>query len=259
MRLDKVEQLNVAVFDTSFEMGKQVAIDFANEVKSLLEQQDEVRCVFAAAPSQNPFIAYLIENCDVDWTKVVAFHMDEYIGLAPNSESSFSYFLHEKLFSKVPISAFHVMDTSTMSTSDLSDQYSKMLSEKEIDIVVMGIGENGHIAFNDPPVADFNDPLKVKVVELDEACKIQQVNDGAFETINDVPTHAVTMTVPALIDTKKIFCIVPGVRKAEAVHNTLTGPIKETCPASILRTCSYATLYVDSDAFSQCDASLLEL
>jgi glucosamine-6-phosphate deaminase len=253
-----VDQLEVQVFDDSHEMGKRAAIEFADLVQALLKEKAKVRCVFAAAPSQNPFLEYLVENCPVDWAKVEALHMDEYIGLDADSPSSFSYFLKDKLFSKVPVGQFHTMDTASMSTTDLCNHYTKLLEEDVIDIVVMGIGENGHIAFNDPPVADFKDLFKVKEVELDQACRIQQVNDGAFGRMDDVPTHAVTMTIPALIDSKRIFCIVPGVRKSSAILKTLSGPIEETCPASILRTCSHAKLYLDADAFGQCNPSLLE-
>lgn len=228
-------------------MGTAAGREVATVIKRLLENQKRVRMVFAAAPSQNEFLNVLASDKEIDWSRITAFHMDEYIGLSSEAPQRFGTFLKNRLFNIVQPGEVHLIDGSN--ALEECRRYSGLITESPIDIVCLGIGENGHIAFNDPPVANFADPEIVKVVELEEACRRQQVNDGCFPDLSEVPTHALTLTIPALMAGKHLFCMVPGATKHEAVRQTLTGPIAEDCPASILRTHPDCRLYLDKDSY----------
>ncbi|KIL40399.1 glucosamine-6-phosphate deaminase [Gordoniibacillus kamchatkensis] len=245
------DRLKVQVYADRRSLGEAAASQAAAVMKELLAGgREELVMVFAAAPSQNEFLEALVREEGIDWTRITAFHMDEYIGLPAGAPQSFGSFLTERLFSKVPFAAVHRID----STNDIGAEcarYEALLRAKPIDIVCLGIGENGHIAFNDPPVADFHDPVWVKPVELDDACRRQQVNDGCFPALQDVPTHALTLTIPALMSGKQLFCMVPGRAKREAVRRTLRDPVSPACPATILRRHPSCRLYVDTDSYSE--------
>ncbi len=230
--------LKVNIYETRTEMGKSAAEAVSGKIRKLLTNKEEVNVVFAAAPSQNEFLARLVQE-DLDWGSINAFHMDEYIGLDENAPQAFGNFLEERLFGKRSFKSVNYLKDLT---------YAELLKQFPVDIVCMGIGENGHIAFNDPPVANFNDPESVKVVELDADCRQQQVNDGCFASILEVPTHALTLTVPALLAAPHIFCIVPGPAKAQAVFNTLNKPVETAYPSTILRTHENAVLFLDKDS-----------
>lgn len=247
-----MHDLQVKIHDTRAEMGAVAAEDIANAIRSVLEHKEECNMIFAAAPSQNEMLAALIEEPDIEWNRVNAFHMDEYIGLAPNAPQGFANFLRAAIFDKVPFRSVNCLDgtAATKDTVAECERYSRLLFRQPVDITCMGIGENGHIAFNDPPVADFDDPELVKPVALDEICRNQQVHDGCFTALEDVPTHALTLTVPALMRAAQVFCVVPAKTKARAVYNTLLGEISTACPASILRRHPDATLYLDMDSAS---------
>ena len=204
--------------------------------------------IFAASPSQNEVLAALANDPQIPWNRVNAYHMDEYIGLSPDAPQGFGNFLREHMFGLAPFASVNYIDSAATDPQAECDRYSTLLQENPVDIVVMGIGENGHIAFNDPPVADFNDPHLVKIVALDPVCRQQQVNDGCFEALEQVPTHALTLTVPTLMAAKYHFCIVPAPTKAKAVKATVRGPIREVCPATCLRNRSNAVLYLDPDS-----------
>ena len=204
--------------------------------------------IFAAAPSQNEVLAALAHDKEIPWERVHAFHMDEYIGLSSDAPQGFGNFLRAHIFGIAPFASVSYIDISATDADAECARYASLLDEAPIDIVVMGIGENGHIAFNDPPVADFGDSKTVKPVALDEICRKQQVNDGCFATIDDVPKTAITLTVPTLFAGDALFCIVPAKTKANAVRDTLTGKIGEWCPATILRRHANATLYLDGDS-----------
>ncbi|MCH7412094.1 6-phosphogluconolactonase [Belliella sp. R4-6] len=219
-------------------------------ILELQEKQSEVRIIFAAAPSQTDMLKYLASSKKIKWHKVVAMNMDEYIGLPENSSQLFSNFLEENLFSKVFLKEKNVINTHVQTATEI-ERYSELINEDIIDIVCLGIGENGHIAFNDPPVADFEDPKVIKIVDLDDACKVQQVNDGCFETIEKVPKTALTLTVPTLMKGKNLFCVVLGENKSEAVKNTLSGPVSTSCPASILTTHPNCQFYFDQEAIKK--------
>ena len=204
--------------------------------------------IFAAAPSQSEVLASLVADKSIEWSRVNAYHMDEYIGLDKEAPQGFGNFLKAHIFGKVPFKSVNYIDITATDPDAEAERYGKLLDENPTDIVVMGIGENGHIAFNDPPVADFKDTKTVKPVKLDEICRQQQVNDGCFATIDDVPTHALTLTVPTLTRAPYLFCIVPAATKAWAVRETLNGSIDEHCPASVLRTHDNAILYIETES-----------
>ncbi|PAV31677.1 glucosamine-6-phosphate deaminase [Virgibacillus profundi] len=231
-------------------MGRAAAADVIEKMKSLLKEKETIRMVFASAPSQNEFLETLKNASGIDWERVTVFHMDEYIGLKPKSEQSFSKFLCDRLFDGVEPGKIHLINGLNNAANECQ-VYSELLNEAPIDIVCLGIGENGHIAFNDPPVADFNDPEKIKMVMLDEVSRQQQVNDEVFPHLDDVPTHALTLTIPALMSGSHLYCIVPGLTKREAVRKTLTGLISEIIPASILRRHPDCTLYLDKDSYNE--------
>lgn len=244
------DRLKVRIYDSREAMGMAAAADIRAAMQELLAAKERIRMVFAAAPSQNECLEELVRSEGLDWSRVTAFHMDEYIGLPQAAPQRFGTFLSEKLFDRVSPGAVHLLDGLNDPDTEC-ERYGRLLAEAPIDIVVLGIGENGHIAFNDPPVADFDDPALVKPVELDEACRLQQVNDGCFASLADVPKRALTLTIPALMSGTRLFCIVPGARKRHAVGRTLTGDISEACPASILRRHPDCTLYLDRDAYGE--------
>jgi glucosamine-6-phosphate deaminase len=244
-------ELQVRIYDSRASMGFAAAKKVASWINEIAERRGAVSMVFAAAPSQEEMLLALVEMKDIPWSVVSAFHMDEYIGLKLDAPQGFGNFLRERIFSKLPFASVSYIDAQTAEPEKECKRYAELLAANPPDIVCMGIGENGHIAFNDPDVANFNDAKAVKVVTLDTACRRQQVNDGCFAQIGDVPTKAITLTIPTLISQEKISCVVPGILKAEAVQRTLNDPIQENCPATILRKVSGAILYLDSDSSSR--------
>lgn len=245
--------MNTQIYKTRAEMGAAAADRVSSRIAELLAAQDTVNMIFAAAPSQNEFLAALLAS-PVEWSRVRAFHMDEYIGLRPDAVQSFGIFLRERLFDKAPFLSVNYIDGSAIDLAGECIRYSQLLQRYPPDIVAMGIGENGHIAFNDPPVADFADPLLVKVVELDGPCRQQQVNDGCFVSLREVPTHAITLTVPALMAGRYVYGIVPGKLKAEAIYNTMKQEIAEAYPSTILRRHPQAELFLDEDSAKKLSA-----
>ena len=244
----QIEELKVEVFPTRQMSGLAAATDIAEVMRKIINEKKRLRMIFAAAPSQNELLSELIQIENVDWTKVTAFHMDEYVGLKSDAPQSFGQFLRERIFDKVPFAMVHYIKTDGISLTAACENYSKLLLEEQIDIVCMGIGENGHIAFNDPPFANFTDHVWVKVVALDEVSRQQQVNDGCFLKFEEVPKEAITLTIHALLSAKYLFIVVPGKTKANAVRSALFGAITEDCPASILRKHKNAKLYLDKDS-----------
>lgn len=253
MRSFQRDLLTVNIFETRADMGQAAAKDIKACMLSLLDTRETINMIFAAAPSQNEVLAALVADTDIPWNRVNAFHMDEYVGLSPDAPQGFGHFLKAHIFGLVPFRSIHYINISATDAETECARYSALLQQYPTDIVVMGIGENGHIAFNDPPVADFNDPLAVKPVTLDDVCRNQQVHDGCFSHIDDVPQRAMTLTVPTLFAGKHLFCIVPAKTKAPAVYATLYGEISEKCPATILRRHQSASLYLDGDSSSLLD------
>ena len=242
-----IGNLNVKVLETREELGNKAATEAIVALHKVIRDRGECNVVFAAAPSQNEFLAQLCSS-DVDWTKVNAFHMDEYIGLSDDAPQRFANFLTNAIFDHLPFKSVNLINGNADSIEDEIDRYTALLKSHPLDIVFMGIGENGHIAFNDPHVSHFDDTCLMKIVDLDTKCRQQQVNDGCFSKLEDVPENALTLTVPALISAKKIFCMVPAATKAVAVREAVYGEIREMFPASVLRMHSRATLYVDMDS-----------
>ena len=253
MRSFQRDLLTVNIFETRADMGQAAAKDIKACMLSLLDTQETINMIFAAAPSQNEVLAALVADTDIPWDRVNAFHMDEYVGLSPDAPQGFGHFLKAHIFGLVPFRSIHYINISATDAEAECARYSALLQQYPTDIVVMGIGENGHIAFNDPPVADFNDPLAVKPVTLDDVCRNQQVHDGCFSHLDDGPQRAMTLTVPTLFAGKHLFCIVPAKTKAPAVYATLYGEISEKCPATILRRHQSAFLYLDGDSSSLLD------
>lgn len=247
-RVFREEQLTVKIFPSIQEMGSVAAKEVADRICSLLQNKSEINMIFAAAPSQNEFLSHLIHDKRIDWTRINAFHMDEYIGIHPEAPQSFGHFLRIRIFDKVPFKKINYLNGQTENLEGECQRYADLLTEHPVDIVCLGIGENGHIAFNDPDVADFNDSKLVKVVELDSICRQQQVNEKCFETLDLVPKEALTLTIPALLKAEWMYCIVPFKNKAHAVYQTVYGEISEKCPASILRRKENSLLYLDLES-----------
>ena len=250
MKTFEKDLLKVNIYASRDEMGAAAARDVKAAILRALDTKESINMIFAAAPSQNEVLANLANDKEIPWGRVNAFHMDEYIGLDKDAPQGFGNFLNKAIFGIAPFKSVNYIDISAPDADEECARYSDLLREYPVDIVVLGIGENGHIAFNDPPFADFSDDKLVKSVKLDEVCRNQQVNDGCFATIDDVPTHALTLTVPALMSGKELYCIVPAKTKANAVKETLYGEITPACPASVLRTHKCATLYLDPDSAS---------
>ena len=242
--------LKVNIYSSREEMGAAAAADVKAAILRALEGKETINMIFAAAPSQNEVLANLASDKEIPWGRVNAFHMDEYIGLDKDAPQGFGNFLRDHIFGIAPFKSVNYICIDAPDADRECERYSALLRDNPVDIVVLGIGENGHIAFNDPPFADFSDPKLVKTVKLDEVCRNQQVNDGCFASIDDVPTHALTLTVPALMAGRELYCIVPALTKANAVFKTVNGEITPDCPASVLRTHPCAMLYLDPDSAS---------
>jgi glucosamine-6-phosphate deaminase len=244
------DALSVRVFDDVQSLAAAAATDAARSIRTAIGDRGEANVILATGNSQLVFLAALIEHTDVDWTRVTAFHMDEYVGLPPTHSASFQRYMREKVAATIPVKEFHYLTGDTGDAQSEADRYAALLRSHPLDLCVCGIGENGHLAFNDPPVADFADPADVKIVALEPESRRQQVAEGHFATIDDVPTHAITVTIPALVRARRLLAIVPEARKAVPVRDALTGPIATSCPASYLRRQAHATLYLDADSAS---------
>lgn len=239
------DQLTVKIFSDRAEAGKAAAHDGAEAIRALLQKQPFVNIIFAAAPSQNDTLSALLAEEGIDWGRCRAFHMDEYVGFPREKEQSFGHYLYEHVFGKLPFYEVHYVNGANPDPEAECERYAALLREYPTDIVFLGIGENAHIAFNDPWVADFDDPKAVKLVKLDETCRNQQVHDGCFASLDEVPTHAFTLTVPTLARAKVLICTVPCATKADAVYNTVTQEIGADYPATVMRRHPNAAMYCD--------------
>jgi glucosamine-6-phosphate deaminase len=241
------DQLSLEIHPDRLSTGRAAASVAAEALRKALAEKEVVRVVFAAAPSQSEMLDTLVGLPEIDWSRVTAFHMDEYTRLADDAPQRFSHYLKVQIFDKLPFAEVNLITGDV--PEEICRNYSEKLRAAPIDLVCMGIGENGHIAFNDPPVADFNDPKWVKLVDLDLACRQQQVNDGCFPTLDAVPEQAVTLTIPALMSGLCLVCTVPGRRKGQALQRMLSGKISTKCPASILRTHPRCFLFTDRECW----------
>jgi glucosamine-6-phosphate deaminase len=228
-------------------MGRAAAADIAAELRARLARAVRVRMIFAAAPSQSEMLAALIAEPGLSWQRVEAFHMDEYLALPADAPQRFGNWLRAAIFDHLPFGAVHLIGPTEDPPAAVA-AYTAALAAAPIDLVCLGIGVNGHLAFNDPPVADFADPVALKVVELDPICRRQQVDDGCFARIEAVPTQAITLTIPRLLQADRLFCVVPGAAKRDAVRRALSAPIGPACPATALRLHPDCTLYLDPES-----------
>lgn len=250
MEYTRIGQLQVFTAGSRAQMGALAGHDAAAVIKLLLQVKDEINVMFAAAPSQDDVLATLMADREIPWNRVHAFHMDEYVSLPRDAPQGFGNFLRARVFDKADFASVNYINPDPEDAQAEAARYEALLLEHPIDVCILGIGENGHVAFNDPGEANFEDSRLVRIVHLDERCRRQQVNDGCFASIDEVPRTAMTVTIPGLLRAKAMLCVVPTANKAEAVRRTLTGPIEESCPASILRTKPGARLYLDPDAAS---------
>ena len=238
------------VFDSRRELAASAAMHAADLVRSAVAERGVARVVVATGNSQIDFIAELTSLPDVAWNAVHIFHMDEYVGMGENHPASFRKWIRERVVQKVSPASAEYLTGDAPDIAAECRRYSALLNSAPVDLAFVGIGENGHIAFNDPHVADFHDPEMVKVVELDEACRRQQVREGHFASMDGVPREAITMTCPALMRAEHLVCCVPDARKAKAVFAAIRGPRSEVCPASLLRNHPDARLYLDAESAS---------
>jgi glucosamine-6-phosphate deaminase len=226
-------------------VGKAAAQLVSAHIRRLIARDERAAVVFASAPSQNEFLAALSEDSSIDWKRVTAFHLDEYVGLPAAHPASFRRFLKDRLFDRLSVGAFHGLDGEAVDLAAECVRYTALLREQPPGLAILGIGENGHLAFIDPPFCDFGDPATVRLVELDEPCRAQQVNDGGFPRIEEVPRVALSLTIPYLLSVPCAVAIVPGPAKRGAIAAALDGPVTRKCPASILRRHPEATLFLD--------------
>ena len=243
-----VEQLAVEIYPTNEAMGAAAAEQAVEILCAAIVARGHANLILATGNSQLTFYQALRQLGGVDWSKVTVFHMDEYAGMKSDHPASFRRFLQEKIIGAVQPTAFHGIQGDAADWQVECQRYTGLLKAHPTDLCCLGIGENGHIAFNDPPFADFDDLEWVKVVRLDEKSRRQQVGEGHFASLNDVPTHALTLTIPALLSARAMLCIVPERRKASAVNAALTGPLTEDCPASILRQAGHCRLLLDAES-----------
>jgi glucosamine-6-phosphate deaminase len=241
-------RLRVEVFPSRAMMGVAAARSVAEAIRDRLARERRAAVIFASAPSQNEFLAALREEPGIDWPKVTAFHLDEYVGIGPKHPASFRRFLVDRLFSHVRVAAFHGLDGRAADLAAECARYTRLLHESRPTLAILGVGENGHLAFIDPPVCDFSEAADVRAVELDEPCRRQQVNDGCFPTLAEVPRTALSLTVPFLLRVPRAVAIVPGPAKKAAITAALQGPVTTSSPASVLRRHPDATLFLDEDS-----------
>jgi glucosamine-6-phosphate deaminase len=245
----KKDNLKVKVYNETDEMGMAAAVFVADKLKATIAEKGSANLILATGASQFEFIKNF-QKLDVDWKKITVFHLDEYKGLPETHPASFRKYLKERILDIVKPKEVHYLEGDAADIDAEIRRYEDLLKSHPVDVACIGIGENGHIAFNDPPVADFNDPHLVKVVELDDDCRRQQLGEGWFPTFDDVPTHALSLTITAIMNCKTISCVVPDERKAKAVYNTLNQEISTACPATVLRNHADTVLFLDKASAS---------
>ncbi|MBC8003168.1 MAG: glucosamine-6-phosphate deaminase [Opitutaceae bacterium] len=248
IRTFSTDALPVRVYASQADLANDVARMAHEILTAALQLQGSAAVILATGNSQIKFLEQLIHLGGVDWSKITLFHMDEYLGIDAGHKASFRRYMRERVEGRVKPRTFHYLEGDCPLPLDECARYTRLLKAQPIDLCCLGIGENGHIAFNDPSVADFNDPHTVKLVKLDDACKLQQFNEGHFPSLEAVNPYAFTLTIPALCSAKKMLCIAPETRKARAVRDALKGPISTACPASFLRKQAHCTLLLDQDS-----------
>lgn len=253
LRIAEAGRLTVRVHGSSGAMAADAGELARQHLCFALKERGSASVIFACATSQVQFLASLTTRPGIDWSRITVFHMDEYLGIDASHPASFRRFLNEHLVERVHPGCVHYMEGDALEPMAAAMRYANLLQERPVDLCCLGVGENGHIAFNDPAVAQFEDPLQVKIVKLDPSSRLQQVGEGCFSKLEAVPQYALTLTIPALCAARHMLCVVPERRKAHAIGMTLCGPITPACPASFLRRQSHATLCLDADSGSEVD------
>jgi glucosamine-6-phosphate deaminase len=244
--------LKVDIYPDSKSAGRAAAEAAAQSMRQLASKQESFGVIFGTGASQLPTLRALVSIPGLPWDKVVGFHMDDYLGLDENHGASFRRYLRENLTSRVHMRQFSFIDGNA-DPGTICRDYAVKLRAANPQLCLLGIGENGHLAFNDPDKADFQDPVDLKIVTLDAACRQQQLAEGWFKSIDEIPAQAITITIPALFRVPKLILSIPGPRKALIVKRSLTEPISTVCPATILRTHPDATAYLDRESAAQLD------
>lgn len=244
------DQLPVRIFSTLADLADAAADDAATVLSTAIATRGHARAIIATGNSQDLFLEQLTQRAGLDWSKVELFHMDEYLGMPITHRASFRKYLKERVFDRVHPAVAHYLEGDALEPLKAMRAYAAALTAAPIDLCCLGIGENGHLAFNDPPVADFVDPEVLKLAKLDEKCRLQQVGEGHFPNLDAVPAYAITLTIPTLCRVGRMIAVVPERRKAEAVRGSIEGPISTTCPGSFLRRQAHAALYLDADSAS---------
>jgi len=250
MKTLQIDKLNIAIYEQKSEMALAAAEHVAAILAGAIRENGAANVILATGASQFEFVEYL-KSMPLDWSAITVFHLDEYKGMAITHPASFRKYLKERILDHVQPARVYYLEGDAADIEAETRRYEELLRRHDIAVACIGIGENGHIAFNDPPVADFADPRLVKVVELDEACRRQQLGEGWFPALADVPTHALSLTIPAIMRCQAISCVVPDQRKADAVYKALYGPVATSCPASILRQHPNTTLFLEPDSASR--------
>ncbi|HIK06512.1 MAG TPA: glucosamine-6-phosphate deaminase [Trichormus sp. M33_DOE_039] len=245
-----IDRLSVQIYKSELDMAQEVANIAQQYLQSILQHQEQTAVLLATGNSQLKFLEALINLGGVDWSRVTLFHLDEYLGISADHPASFRYYMRERVEKRVFPRQFHYIDGDTLEPLTECDRYTKLLQAQPIDLCCLGIGENGHLAFNDPSVANFQDPYSIKLVKLDTANRQQQVNTGQFPRLDSVPQYAFTVTLPLICSAQKILCLAPEQRKAKIVQRMLHGSISPDCPASILRQQPQASLFLDVNSAS---------
>ncbi len=245
-----IGKMQARVYSTAEAMGLAAADNTAKILTDAVRKNGHARVIFATGNSQLAFVGALAEHAEIPWDRITAFHMDEYVGISDTHPASFQRWIRERIEAPFHPVTVHYIQGDVPDAGAECRRYEDLVRALPIDLVCMGIGENGHIAFNDPPVADFQDPTWAKAVPLDEASRRQQVGEGHFPTLEDVPTHAITLTVPALLAPRSLQVVAPERRKAEAVRQTASAPVNTACPATILRDQPHAVLFLDAESAS---------
>ncbi len=249
LRTLTIDQIAVHVFESNEALGVRAAADLAQILAQAIAEKGSASIILATGNSQLSFMTALRALPGVEWNRITVFHMDEYLGMSDRHPASFPKYIREKLTDHVHPRAFYPIRGDAPDVDAELARYTGLLAQHPADVCVLGIGENGHLAFNDPP-ADFETEATIHIVDLDRKCRTQQVGEGHFSTLDDVPTQALSLTVPALLKAKRVLAVVPERRKAGAVRAALCGPVTPDCPASILRTQPHVTIYLDVDSAS---------
>lgn len=246
----QVDSLPVRIYANQGEMARDVARIAQACLRETLAAKGSAAVILATGNSQIAFLEELIRLGGVEWSRITLFHMDEYLGISNQHKASFRRYMRERVERHVKPRVFHYLEGDALLPLDECERYTQLLRAQPIDLCCLGVGENGHLAFNDPPVANFEDKRTVTIAGLDQKCRLQQVGEGHFADLGQVPQYALTLTIPTLCFAKKMLCVAPEKRKAQAVKDALQGPISTACPASILRRQSHATLFLDTDSAS---------